>query len=78
MSQKSEKYVQKGFSWNLRGPVDEKAKPFVLAVCRGDTFKTYQKLREQEGGEPDWEELAFQIALGHESASQPLRKKGRE
>ena len=78
MSQKSEKYVHKGFSWNLRGPVDEKAKSFVLAAYGGDTFKTHQKLREQEGGEPDWEELAIQIALGHELASQPLRKKGRK
>ena len=40
--------------------------------------ETYQKLRKQEGGEPDWEELAIQIALGHELASQPLRKKGRD
>ena len=78
MSKNSEKYVHEGFSWNLRGPVDEKAKSFVLASCGGDTPETYQKLRKQEGGEPGWEELAIQIALGHELASQPLRKKGRE
>ena len=60
------------------GSCDEKAKSFVLASCGGDTPETYQKLRKQEGGEPDWEELAIRIALGHELASQPLRKKGRE
>ena len=76
MSKTSEKYVHEGFSWNLRGPVDEKAKSFVLAAYGGDTSQTYQKLREKEGGEPDWEELAIRIALGHELASQPLRKKG--
>ena len=76
MSKTSEKYVHEGFSWNLRGPVDEKAKSFVLAAYGGDTSQTYRKLREQEGGEPDWEELAIRIALGHELASQPLRKKG--
>ena len=78
MSKTSEKYVHEGFSWKLRGPVDEKAKSFVLASCGGDTPETYQKLRKQEGGEADWEELAIQIVLGHELASQPLRKKGRE
>ena len=78
MSKTSEKYVHEGFSWNLRGPVDEKAKSFVLAAYGGDTSQTYRKLREQEGGEPDWEELAIRIAFGHELASQPLRKKGRK
>ena len=78
MSKTSEKYVHEGFSWNLRGPVDEKAKSFVLAAYGGDTSQTYQKLREKEGGEPDWEELAIRIALGHELASQPPRKKGRK
>ena len=53
MSKTSEKYVHEGFSWNLRGPVDEKAKSFVLATYGGDTSQTYRKLREQEGGEPD-------------------------
>ena len=76
MSKTSEKYVHEGFSWNLRGPVDEKAKSFVLAAYGGDTSQTYQKLKEKECGEPDWEELAIRIALGHELASQPLRKKG--
>ena len=56
----------------------EKAKSFALASCGGDTPETYQKLTKQEGGEPDWEEIANQIALGHELASQPSRKKGRE
>ena len=78
MSKTSKKYVHEGFSWNLRGPIDEKAKSFVLAAYGGDTSQTYQKLREKEGGEPDWEELAIRIALGHEFASQPLRKKGRK
>ena len=78
MSKTSEKYIHERFSWNLKGPVDQKAKSVVLASCGEDTPETYQKLRKQEGGEPDWEELAIQIALGHELASQPLRKKWRE
>ena len=78
MSKTSEKDFHERLSWNLKGPVDEKAKSFALASCGGDTPETYQKLRKQEGGEPDWEELAIQIALGHELASQPLRKKGRD
>ena len=57
--------------------MDEKAKFFVLAAYGGDTFKTHQKLREQEGGEPDWEELAMGIALGHELASKPLKEASR-
>ncbi len=64
MSQKSEKYVQclnRGFALNQRGAFDQKAKDFVLAA---------------HGGEPDWEELAINIALMHELSSQPLRKKG--
>ena len=50
----------------------------MLAAHGGDTPETYQKLREQAGGEPDWEELAINIALMHELSSQPLRKKGRQ
>ena len=56
MAKQTEKYVHKGFSWNLRGPIDQKAKSFVLAAHGGDTPETYQMLRKQEGGEPDWEE----------------------
>ena len=56
MAKKTEKYVHKGFSWNLRGPIDQKAKSFVLAAHGGDNPETYQMLRKQEGGEPDWEE----------------------
>ena len=74
MAKKTEKYVHKGFSWNLRGPIDQKAKSFVLAAHGGDNPETYQMLRKQEGGEPDWEELAIRIALGHELASKPLRE----
>ena len=71
------KFIHKGFSWNLRGPVDKKVKSFVLASCGVDTSETYQKLIKFEGEEPYWEELAIQIVLGQELASQPLRKKGR-
>ena len=78
MSQKSEKYVHKSFALNQRGSFDQKAKAFVLAAHGGDTPETYQKLREQAGGEPDWEGLAINIALMHELSSQPLRKKGRK
>ena len=78
MSQKSEKYSHKGFAWNQRGPFDQKVKDFVLAAHGGDTPEIYQKLREQAGGEPDWEELAINIALMHELSSQPLRKRGRK
>ena len=78
MSQKSEKYVHKGFALNQRGSFDQKAKDFVLASHGGDTPEIYQKLREQAGGEPDWEELAINIAHMHELSSQPLRKRGRK
>ena len=78
MSQKSEKYVHKSFSLSQRGSFDQKAKDFVLAAHGGDTPEIYQKLREQAGGEPDWEVLATNIAFMHELASQPKRKKGRK
>ena len=78
MSQKSEKYVHNGLALNQRGSFDQKAKEFVLAAHGGYTPETYQKLREQAGGEPDWEELATNIALMHELSSQPLRKRGRK
>ena len=78
MSQKSEKYVRKGLALKQRGSFDRKAKDFVLAAHGGDTPEIYQKLREQAGGEPDWEELAINIALMHELSSQPLRKRGRK
>ena len=38
----------------------------------------HEKLREKYNGEPDWEELATNIAFMHELASQPKRKKGRK
>ena len=50
MAKKTEKYVHKGFSWNLRGPIDQKAKSFVLAAYGGDNPETCQMLRKQEGG----------------------------
>ena len=78
MSQKSEKYVHNSLALNQRGSFDQKAKDFVLAANGGDTPETYHKLREQAGGEPDWEELAINIALMHELSSQPLRKRGRK
>ena len=78
MSQKSDKYVHKSFALNQRGSFDQKAKAFVLAAHGGDTPETHQKLREQAGDEPDWEELAINIALMHELSSQPVRKKGRK
>ena len=78
MSQKSKKYVHNGLALNQRGSFDQKAKDFVLAAHGGDTPETHQKLREQAGGEPDWEELAINIALMHELSSQPLRKRGRK
>ena len=77
MAKKTEKYVHKGFSWNLRGPIDQKAKSFVLAAYGGDNPETYQMLRKQEGGEPDWEELVIRIALSHELASKLLREANR-
>ena len=78
MSQKSEKYLHKSFALNQRGSFDQKAKDFVLAAHGGDTPETYQKLREQAGGEPDWEVLAKSIAFMNKLASQPKKKRGRK
>ena len=39
MAKKTEKYVHKGFSWNLRGPIDQKAKSFVLTAPGEITLK---------------------------------------
>ena len=75
MQKKSQKFVHDGFSWNKRGSIDTKAKEFVLAVYGGDPSETYRKLREQAGGEPDWEDLAFAAACGHELARKALREK---
>ena len=71
---KPEKYVHEGFAWNLTGPIDEKSKAFVLAAYGGDKSEAYRKLREQEGGEPDWEDLAINIALCHELARPPIKR----
>ena len=46
-SKKPEKYVHEGFAWNLRGPIDEKSKAFVLAAYGGDKSDAYRKLRER-------------------------------
>ena len=54
MAKQTEKYVHKGFSWNLRGPIDQKAKSFFLAAHGGDNPETYQMLRKHDGGERDW------------------------
>ena len=78
MSQKSEKYVHKGLAWNQRGSFDQKAKDFAIAAHGGDTPESYQKLREQAGGEPNWEVLAISIAFMNKLASPPKRKKGRK
>ena len=78
MSQKSEKYAHKGFALNQRGSFDQKAKDFVLAANGGDTPETYQKLREQAGGQPDLEVLAKSIAFMNKLASQPKRKRERK
>ena len=78
MSQKSEKYVHKGLALNQRGSFDQKAKDFVLAAHGGDTPETYQKLREQAGGQPDLEVLAKSIAFMNKLASQPKKKRGRK
>ena len=43
MSKKSKKYVHEGFSWNLRGPIDEKSKAFVLAAYTWIFFMTQTK-----------------------------------
>ena len=78
MSQKSENYVHKGLALNQRGSFDQKAKDFVLAAHGGDTPETYQKLREQAGGQPDLEVLAKSIAFMNKLASQPKRKRERK
>ena len=78
MSQKSEKYAHKGLALNQRGSFDQKAKDFVLAAHGGDTPETYQKLREQAGGQPDLEVLANSIAFMNKLASQPKRKRERK
>ena len=78
MSQKSEKYVHKGLALNQRGSFDQKAKDFVLAAHGGDTPETYQKLREQAGGQPDLEVLAKSITFMNKLASQPKRKRERK
>ena len=78
MSQKSENYVHKGFALRQRGSIDQKAKDFVLAAHGGDTPETYQKLREQPGGEPDLEVLAKSIGFVNKLASQPKRKRERK
>ena len=78
MSQKSEKYPHKGIAWNQRGSFDQKAKDFVLAAHGGDTPESYQKLREQSGGQPDLEVLAKSIAFMNKLASQPKRKRERK
>ena len=78
MSQKSEKYVHKDLAWKQRSSCDQKAKDFVLAAHGGDTPETYQKLREQAGGQPDLEVLAKSIAFMNKLASQPKRKRERK
>ena len=60
----------------LRFPDEERARDFVLAAHGGDAYEAYEKLCERYNGEPDWEELATNIAFMHELASQPKRKKG--
>ena len=78
MSQNSENYVHKGLAWKQRGFFDQKVKDFVLAAHGGDTPETYQKLREQAGGQPDLEVLAKSIAFMNKLASQPKKKRGRK
>ena len=63
---------------SLRFPDEERARDFVLAAHGGDANEAYKKLREKYGGEPEWEELAMNLAFLHELVSQPLRKKGRK
>ena len=63
---------------SLRFFDDERARDFVLAAYGGNAYEAYEKLREKYNGEPDWEELATNIAFMHELASQPKRKKGRK
>lgn len=69
---KFKKYIHEGFSWNLRGPVNQKSKAFVLAATGGQYPET------KPGEYIDWEDLAIRIAWGQEIASKPLReaKKG--
>lgn len=69
---KPNKYIHESFSWNLRGPVDQKSKEFVLAATGGQYPET------KPGEYIDWEDLAIRIAWGQEIASKPLReaKKG--
>ena len=47
---------------------------FVLAAYGFDKNEAYRKLRELEGGEPDWEHLAINIALCHELARPPIKR----
>jgi hypothetical protein len=63
---------------SLRFPDEVIARDFVLAAHGGDAYETYEKLREKYGCEPDWEELAMNLAFLHELVSQPLRKKARK
>jgi hypothetical protein len=63
---------------SLRFPDEERARDFVLAAHGGDAYKAYEKIREKYNGEPDWEELAMNLAFLYELVSQPLRKKGRK
>ena len=63
---------------SLRFPDKERARDFVLAAYGGDANEAYEKLRKKYSGEPNWEELAMNLAFLHELVSQPLRKKGRK
>ena len=62
---------------SLRFPDKERARDFVLAAHGGDAYEAYEKLCKKYNGEPDWEELAMNLAFLYELVSQPLRKKGR-
>ena len=63
---------------SLRFPDKERARDFVLAAYGGDANEAYEKLRKKYSGEPNWEELAMNLAFLHELVSQPLRKKWRK
>ena len=63
---------------SLRFPDEVIARDFVLAAHGGDAYEAYEKIREKYNGEPDWEELAMNLAFLHELVSQPLRNKGRK
>ena len=63
---------------SLRFPDKERARDFVLAAYGGDANEAYEKLRKKYSGEPNWEELAMNLAFLHELVSQPLRKRGRK